>query len=335
MSKLGLIKLHFPWIVFKETTTQNSIEIKSILDKVIREISTLNKKGLRDVEQTQLSKIAKQIESIDVEKSTTAHWEEFVDEAKAIVHDIENNHGELVMTSYFTGKEPFSEPKNRKDIPDAFIYNALISISNKYGQTYFICDDNNLRESCVKIDKVTGLKTFDDLYSIPDFIAINDKYKKIEHYADGLLIIEERLDEIKEKAEYDIYNEILNDYVITSSNIPDDNNEGRLVGIDDIKSIDIDKDKVQFIDEVFYIPVQVEGVFTLEYFLFKSDYYVLPDDRSISITDHDWNDHYLLVEETFDVRFSFKYKVEKGNLDSLEFEVDDIDFEYVTPIREA
>jgi len=334
MCKLGLLKVHIPWVIFRETTTQNYIESKAILDKIVKELNTLDKKGISVSDLFKFKKIAKQIEAIDIESSTLKHWNEFIEESKIVLHKIDEKHGELVMTSYFLGQQPFPEPKSRKDIPDAFIYQALQTISDKFGQIYFICDDNNLRTSCDKLSNVIGIKGFSDLFDLPEFKKINDSYKLVEHYAEELLVIEDSIEEIKKKANEDIWNEILNDIIISSPNIPDDNNEGRLVGIDKVSDIEIDKTKIQYIDNYFYIPINAKGVFTIEYFIFKSDYYIIDDNRNINITDNDWNDHYFLVEEKFDVKFSFKYKLGKDKVDFLELEAEDINFEEVNIIWE-
>lgn len=334
MSKLGLLKLHIPWVVYRETTTQNYLECKAIIEKIVKDLNTLDKKGIGEGEHLKFKKLAKQIEAIDIETSTLKHWNDFIKDSKAILHKIDEKHGELVMTSYFLGQQPFPEPKSRKDIPDAFIYQGLLTISHKYGHLHFICDDTNLRESCDRITNVTGLKGFSDLFDLPEFKIISDKYKLIEHYADELIIVEESIEKIKEKANEDIWNEILNDIIISSPNIPDDNNEGRLVGIDEVTDIQVDETKIQYIDNYFYIPVSAKGVFTIEYFMFKSDYYIIDDRRNIHITDNDWNDHYFLVEETFNVKFSFKYKLAKDEVDSLELEAEDINFDEVNVIWE-
>lgn len=332
LSKLGLIKLHIPWIVYKESTSQNHIEIKATIDRIVKELRTLDKKGLRNREHLKLLKIADQIEEVNFEKSTTEHWNEFIESSKAILHGIEDKHGELVMSSYFAGGKPFPEPKSKKDIPDAFVYQSLVTLTKKYGKIDFICDDNNLRDRCGEIENVTGLKTFVDLYNLPEFIVVKEKYKRIEHYVEELIVLEENIEEIKSKAELDIWNEILNDITISSVNIPDDNNEGRLTDIIEVNSINIDKLRIQFIDNYFYVPVDAEGVFTIEYFIFKADYHGYDERRNIGIIDHDWNDYYFLVEETFQVKFSYKYKIAKDKVNSLEAEVEDINFDEVNII---
>jgi hypothetical protein len=334
LSKLGLLKLHIPWVIYKEATSQNFIEIKTIIEKITKDLDNLDKKGLRDVEHFKFSQISKEISSIDVENSVKNHWDEFIESSGAILHHINEKHGELVMASYFAGQAPFPEPKSRKDIPDAFIYQALLTITEKNGTITFVCDDNNLREACSKIPSVTVVKNYSELYDLGEFKEIKEKYESIEHYADELIVLEENIDDIRAQAEEDIRSEIFNDYIITHPNIPDDNNEGKLIDIRKISLLNVDKAKIQFIDDFFYIPVQAEGVFSLEYFLYKADYYMLGDTRKIFIADKHWNDHYFLVEESFEVKFSFKYKIKKDNVDMLEMEAEDLNFEEVNIIGE-
>lgn len=326
MSKLGLLKLHIPWIVFRETTTQNYIDAKNVVDKIIKDLNNLDRKGINQIEHFKFQKIAKQIEAINIETSTLKHWNDFIKQSKIILHKIDEKHGELVMNSYFLGQQPFPVPKSRKDIPDAFIYQALKTISNDSGQLYFICADNNLRNSCENLDDIIGIKEYSDFFNLDEFKIINEKYKLIEHYADELIIIEDNIEKIKANVNEDVFNDV-DDIFIVSPNILDDNSEGRLLYVEKVFNVELDKTTIQYIDNYFYIPIKAEGHFIMEYFLYKSDYYSIDDRRNINITDDDWNDHYFLVEETFEVKFSFKYKIAKDKVDFLEFE--DINFDEV------
>jgi len=333
LSKLGLIKIHIPWVVYKESTSQNYLEIQDAINKIVKELKGLKNKGLSEKEHLQFEKLSKEIETVDIRDSVNQHWESFINDSNAVLYEIEDNDGRNVMLSYFLGEPPFPNPKSRKDIPDAFIYQTVKSLSNALEQIYVITNDNNLRKECNEIPNVVGLKDFSELYNLVEYEPIDEEYKRIEHFADELLILEDRIEEIKTKAEKDVWDEILNDIIIESDNIPDDNKEGRLVGIEKISSVKIDKSKIQFIYDVFYIPIEVEGVFTIEYFLFKSDYFVYEGNRSINITDGDWNKHFFLVEESFECRLTFKYKIEKENVEDMFFEAEDVVFEEVNLIQ--
>lgn len=57
LAKLDLLKIHIPWIVYKESTSQNIKESDSVLTKSIREISSLNKKGISEKDYIEIEKI--------------------------------------------------------------------------------------------------------------------------------------------------------------------------------------------------------------------------------------------------------------------------------------
>lgn len=318
LSKLDLIKLHFPWIVFKESTTQNLLDVNASIDNAIKEISSLNRKGIHKDDFDKLGKISNDLNIIksDIENSINRHWESFIIDSKAILHEIDECHGKKVMNSYFLGLTPFPNPKSRKDIPDAFIYEAIRSINDKYGKVYFICDDNNLRDSVDKNDDCNVYKSYEEFYSSDAYKNVEEEYKKVEKFADELILLRENVYKIEEYAKEEFYRDLFagDEQIIVNENIPSDGNEGALQAIDYESIENILVDNIQFVDGVFYIPVELKAIFRIEYFLFKADYYLCAEDRNISIIDHDWNKHYYLVEESFNVRVSFKCTIEQDCL---------------------
>ncbi len=333
LSKLNLIKIHIPWIVYKESTSHNFIDTNTTIDKMTKDLQNFDKRGIAFREVIVLRKISKQLKSINLFKSVEDHWKEFINESNAILHPLDNTHGEIVMLSYFNGDKPFPVAKSRKDIPDAFIYQALITISKSYSPIIFIAEDKNLREACNLINNINSISSFDELYKLKEYEPIEKKYKEIEHYIDELIIVEENIEDIRKIAITKIHGEIFNEMIIEAENIPADNNEATVVRVFQITTLDTDKTKIQFVDNNFYIPVEGNGRFTLEYFLFKADYYIL-DNRNISIIDSDWNKHYYNVVEDFDFDFSFKFKLNKEDVDDIKnIEVEDIKISNIEIIR--
>lgn len=327
LAKLDLLKIHIPWIVYKESTSQNQLEVDNGIAKAINEISSLNKKGVDVNEHEKLIEISKELEKIrsNIDESIEKHWEKFIIDSKAILHEINEEHGKKVMTSYFIGSKPFPTPKSRKDIPDAFIYEAILTINEKYGEVNFICHDNNLRESIAKNDNCKVFQSYADFFDSDNYKLIDTEYKKVEHFADELIILKENINEVEKYAKEELYRDLFagEEQVIAHDNLPSDGNEGALQAIDDDKIEAIQTDKIQFVDGVFYIPVEMTARFRIEYFLFKADYYLHEDYRDITIIDHDWNKHYYLAEEWFKVRLSFKCTIEQESIKNGEFE-----FEY-------
>lgn len=324
LAKLDLIKIHFPWIVFKESTSQNIKESDFILNKSIKEISSLNKKGISKEDYLELEKIIFRLNSIkdSLDKSIDKHWADFITDTKATLHEINDGHGKLVMSSYFTGDKPFPEPKSRKDIPDAFIYEAIKSIRDKVGEVHFICADNNLRNSVDRLDSCTGLSSYSDFYKSPKYIEIENEYKKIEHYSDELILLRDSVDKISKFAEDEIYGDVFSgdSQVVYNESILSDDREGAIQDMEDIKIDIVHLDSIQFVDGIFYISIDISGKFGIEYFMYKSDYYTVLESRNISIIDNDWNKHYFLVYEIFDVRLSYQCSIEQDSVKQKQFE---------------
>lgn len=324
LAKLDLIKIHIPWIVYKELTSQNIKESNSVLFKSISEISSLNKKGISKEDYLELEKVISQLNSLkdSLNMSIDKHWADFVTDSKATLHEINDGHGKLVMSSYFTGDKPFPEPKSRKDIPDAFIYEAIKSIREKVGEIHFICADNNLRNSIDGLDYCTGFSSYADFYKSPKYVVIESEYKKIEHYSDELILLRENVDKISKFAESEIYGDVFagNDQVITNESILSDDREGAIQDMEDVTIDIVHLDTIQFVDGIFYISIDISGKFGIEYFMYKSDYYMEAKDRNISIIDDDWNKHYFLVYEIFDVRISYQCSVVQDSVRRKEFE---------------
>lgn len=323
LSKLELLKIHIPWIVYKESTSQNLIDVKSGINKAIRELSNLNNKGLHHDDYKKLQQITKELEKLkfEADQSTKRHWEKFITESKANLHELDKKHGEKVMTAYFLGAKPFPKPKSRKDIPDAFIYEATKSISEKFGEIHFICADNNLRESIGTYQNCKVFDSYDDFYNSDGFKKVYSKYEKIEHFADELMILSDNIDKIEEYAKKELYGDLFagEEQLIIHENIPSEGNEGALQAIDDETIEKIKIEKIQFVDGIFYIPVEIKANFLIEYFLFKSEYCIYSDCRQISIIEPDWNEHVYLVQEQFIVKISFKCIIQQKSIMQRDF----------------
>ena len=90
--------------------------------------------------------------------------------------------------------------------------------------------------------------------------------------------------------------------------------------MEDVKIDIVHLDSIQFVDGIFYVSIDISGKFGIEYFMYKSDYYTVEEGRNISIIDNDWNKHYFLVYEIFDVRLSYQCSIEQDSVKHKEFE---------------
>ncbi len=313
LSKLGFLKIHIPWVVYKEITSQNIRESEKALQDARKKILSLGKKGLSEEDYCELKEIADTLEKKKgaLESSIEKNWNDFITESKAILYDINDEDGRLVMSAYFLGDKPFPAPKSRKDIPDAFIYESIKSIKKKIGKIHFICADNNLRKAVNELDDCIGFESYSEFYKSDEYIKIKEEYDK--KYSPKIFISnsEEKILEFAKKEVNNIFDDsnigasILSEYDITG-----EMHNMEEISIDEEASID----KVHFIDGVFYISTSISGIFGIEYLIDKYDYYMQKKYRKISIIDREWNEYYYLVYEEFDVKLSYQCSIEEESL---------------------
>ena len=322
-ASLKLISWHIPWIVYKEVVSKGLIDGKDSFDKACSAIKDVQRLGLASDFMNDLTKLLNRQNNLKTEfqEKNEAFWIDFFQKNNAVIDEFDCTQSFDVFEAYFAGDPPFSSPKFRKDIPDAFIYQSLVKLKNIY-HVIFICDDENLRKKSGKIENVTCYKSLIDFINSESGCAIHEQYKFIEKYGTENQYVQTYEQKIIEHAKADVCGELLEclEGGFNNSAIPSDDAEGSLECISEIKTIKIKDSEIALVDDKICIPILVECRFEIEYFLFKQDY-PLYEDRQISILDNDWNRHYYLVSESFDASFSFTYTLKKT---SDEFEDSDL-----------
>lgn len=323
LATLNLVKLHIPWIVMQESITQNESDITDELNKAEKAIKSIKNKGLSSTDYDKIEEIETLIQSLkdEVKLSVKLSWDEFLELTNAKVHEIEDAHGKLVMNSYFEGNPPYSSLKNRLDIPDAFIFMSMKSISNKFFPINFISEDNNLKEHAKKLSNCNTYNTLTDFFESENFKMTKKQYEDIEHYSDDLIILKNNSERIKEKIINHIKGDIFtgDDQLVSKFDILLPENEGTIEDINDVSIIDLNLSKVRYINNIFYIPVEALGTFTIEYFIIKSEYNWNYPNKKISILDGNWNDHVMLMLGNFKLQMNLVFKMRKEDISSNNF----------------
>lgn len=316
LAKLKLVKIHIPWFVYKECTTQNVNEIIKELDAADNHLSDLAKKGLHKDDEIQYKKIRKDIEKQKkrVQASVESVWEEFITDTGAILYPFDPKTSVNVFDSYFTGNAPFRELKARADIPDAFIFETLIQIA-KENKLHFICEDKGLRGSAGSIKNVSVYVSFDDFFKSTEFELIQMYYnehggaelKRLEFLSFVPSISASLVNEIKRWGWLNYYIDYpySNDEFVTITSFYD-------------IAVSISNESIKFIAGEFYLEVLIKSKVSLEYFVDKSEA-PWEDESRMSLSS--WNDYvYLAEEEDVDItiRHTFilpeRYLLEEVNI---------------------
>ena len=87
---------------------------------------------------------------------------------------------------------------------------------------------------------------------------------------------------------------------VEDPSIPDDNNEGMVTGVNEAANVVFDFTKVEYYgDDDFGIPFTTSVDCTLNYAVFKADYYALDEDKMERMSIDERNRHYYDVDEEY------------------------------------
>lgn len=321
-----LIKLHIPYFVYKECSSSSIADLTVDLKQLQSTLSSFERKGMGKSDFETAKKIEKEI--LKLEKNVVASnkelWDDFVDESKAELYEYDEKDSIAVFDAYFTGGKPFKSLKKRDDIPDAFIYETIKKVSSKE-EIYLVSGDNNLREKCESLKNVNIFSSFEELYSNPEFKKLQKKYDKLK-YNQRVADAKDILLDSKGSFEDAVYGYLANKsyWQLYDTGLPSDNGEVNVYAIDDVK-IEIDELNIKFIDDKFFVPIIVNGEASVDYAVFKADYWA---DDSLPGISEDLNKHYFLLEDVVPIKLTKTISIELDELNKdeiLEVEIDEFD----------
>jgi hypothetical protein len=142
LAERNRIKLHLPIIVKNEVLTQFEKSYAENTTLAFEQFSKLVRKNDLDEGFVEiLFSLEKKVDSVF--KSKYENLLNFYSSTIFSIESIEKDDAVNVFNNYFQGKGSFSEPKCRKDIPDAFIYEVIRKLSLS-GPVILLSEDNRL-----------------------------------------------------------------------------------------------------------------------------------------------------------------------------------------------
>ena len=311
LAKKECICIHIPYIVEQEFESYLYHKHVKKIDRIINSLSIfIGHKKVNDL----VPDLSQHLETIKENKEelyeeTKEEFVEWLNSVGATRYEFSVSEAQDAMNAYFYGKAPLKQPKNRNDIPDSFIYQAIKSLHNEYGDSFhFVVNDRNLRSAC-EADGVTVYESLNDFIAIDEAKAClknalieenkDDVFQHLMQYAQANS--DEILDKIESLLLGDEYRLIYGD------SIPGELNEIYVSGLDKPHSLDI-VDGVEYYGEglfVLYFTALVE--FTYEFAVYRSEAYDL--DHKKYYLEY-LNDHYFNVETTDEFCFSGRLELE-------------------------
>ena len=150
---------------------------------------------------------------------------------------IADEHGTSAMDAYFKGAPPFTSVKSRNDIPDAFIFEA-IKDALRDGPLHVVTNDRNLGSHLSDLANCTVHRSVLDFIQCGDVTAAAAHAMEEQHWkqALGMVVSELRQDEKKLVERLpDVLNDALMFNTVTHEQIPEDNSEATISGIESSK----------------------------------------------------------------------------------------------------
>ncbi len=173
--RLDKIRLYIPYIVEQEYLTWIEEKISMASQRVSEAIKSLDKIYPRNLIFSQnIIDFITANQLSDTKSKIIENWGNFKKETKADILIISKEHGEKVMDSYFNGNSPFRSVKYREDIPDAFIYEAIMDLQSKENIIIFISQDKRFSETLEK-DHIKTYYNLSELFNDIN-IKIDNKY---------------------------------------------------------------------------------------------------------------------------------------------------------------
>ena len=185
LAKKNNIRLHVPYFVEGEFVSFLENEQEERIDRAIKLLEAASNYKNTGPATINILEVLENVKStkkeIIIERSRS--FIDWLSEINAERYPLNEQETQKALDAYFYGKLPLKEPKVRKDIPDSFIFQTILSLKEEYKvDLYAVIHDNSLREACAK----SGLKCFDDLSKFLelDFIQEFLKQKLIDDNRD-------------------------------------------------------------------------------------------------------------------------------------------------------
>lgn len=214
------------------------------------------------------------------------------------------------LEAYFTGMPPLKEPKVRKDIPDAFIYQNLQQLyHNNNEQLAVVVEDRGLSDAC----KACGMEVYP---SLSDFLSSAEVQ---EFLVDGivhenLIVVLNRVQQFADEHEQEIVNAIENKMLQADSSmiygegLPGETNEIYVSGAAPPNNVEVAV--FEHLGAGLFL-AQFSGEIELVYEYAMEIFESMDLDRDKFFVEP-LNDHYVNVESTDVFEFSGRIELDFG-----------------------
>lgn len=326
LCKAGVVTLYLPYVVEREVQTQQIEVYKKELAGAIGGIDGLLKKVLSPAHKTKALAIKDELCAVQqpILAEVEADLPIWVESIGGKRLPLTEQDAQSAMEAYFLGTPPLTQPKDRKDIPDAFIFQNIRQLATKDVPLSVIAEDGKVFNASEALDGVKAYKSlaaFIELPEIQDEILELDVIANVPALRVAFKSQEDESGEVSYLLDKDI-GKMLYGRTVYSRSIPDDNNEGMITSYGEPTELSLDYDDLHYFGNgEFGLPFEFDMTVSITYYIFKSDFYLMDEDQMPSVSDH--NDHYFEAESEIDIHVEglVKLKIDPSLLKEISAEV--------------
>jgi hypothetical protein len=307
LCKGGMVKLHVPYVVKNEFLSQQRDRARRLLKDlrgVADELSSITAHATlaKFAESTRNKAHDLRDEAADFVEEEWEHW---LKEAGAIQDPINSSHGASVMEDYFSGKPPYKAIKNRNDILDSFLWHAIADLAKAHHPLHVVTGDGTMFKTAKAVSNIIAHE------KLADFIDLKECRENLEKLAERAVAKNMRragalvpsFESVLKAVVSDKIVDALGGESVTDSSIPDDNNEGMILMVDEPVELDFEFSKVEYYgSSEIGVPFVAVTECELNYAIYKADYYTLDEEKKEQISIDERNEHYYDADESYMIR---------------------------------
>lgn len=283
----GFVRVHIPHVVEREFSTQQLSSLESTFSEAKKFVSSIRKKVSEPL-SLEVNGIDKLIEALrtKAEVEISGSLPNWAKEIGAEVHQSQPHHGELVLNAYFSGGAPFSQPKERKDFPDAFIYESTRDLVKLKGPIHVVSADGNLRSACAKLAGVTAHDALEEFLKSKPCV---DAAHHLEHL-EKLNLFRKHIGAYAPDFVGHI-NQLLLDYLpyrqFEDPHFKSDDQSAAVEMMEDFEDVEIEENKIEILGvDTLLVPFSCRLRALVYYSIFAADYWAMADNDTLGITVH-------------------------------------------------
>jgi hypothetical protein len=302
MAKAGLLKLHIPYIIEREFQTQQRKNYSDDLNQVVTGLNGLTRKQLSPTIAARISSLKEELvkDSEVILADSEIQFVNWAEDLGANRYSLSLEQAQEAFEAYFQGKPPFKQAKIRDDIPDAFIVQAVKSLSQANGKLHFIVGDKKVAEAFDSDDSIIVYKKLDEFIETE---LVQNELKEVDML--------ENLEAIKQMIQdYEVNEQGISKHItkevgdqlegvdIYSDEVPAFDNKMTIYGWWEPDNVELDFSELTYYGNGYFgMPFMVKMKASVTFYIYKSDYIGMSESSKV----FDWNDHYFQDESDIDI----------------------------------